>query len=330
MRTLADVELPPDELLVYLDDLILDEAREGIDPVGEIGATCLYAVYDPVTCHCIAASAGHPAPALVTPDGIVDFVDVEPGPPLGVGGVPFEATDFPVAQGSLLVLYTDGLVEARGRDIGTGLEALRLALARPGQSLETLCDTVIHTLLPEQPDDDVALLIARTHALDASHTASWEVPADPAAVADARRRATAQLARWGLREAQPTTELIVSELVTNAIRHASAPIELRLIHNGTLICEVSDASSTSPHPHRAHELDEGGRGLLLVGKLCERWGTRHTPSGKTIWTEQPLVLRHAGRPHTDSLPHAGTRAVRPDTAVSAATDPSAAATAEPG
>ncbi|MGW0555880.1 ATP-binding protein [Streptomyces sp. NPDC002926] len=135
----------------------------------------------------------------------------------------------------------------------------------------------------------MALLVARTHALDASHVASWQVPPDPAAVADTRRRAAAQLTRWGLREAVPTTELIVSELVTNAIRHASAPIELRLIHDGALICEVSDASSTSPHPRRAQELDEGGRGLLLVGRLSERWGTRHTGSGKTNWAEQPRV-----------------------------------------
>lgn len=289
VRTLADVDLPPDELLAALDHLILDEWRDGLES-GEIGATCLYAVYDPVTCRCSAASAGHPAPALVTPDGTTVFVDVEPGPPLGVGGVPFEAVDFPVTEGSLLVLYTDGLVEARDHDIRTGLDTLRRALARPGSSLESLCDGILRTLLPGPPGDDVALLTARTHALDASHVASWEIPPDPAAVADARRRATAQLTLWGLREAAlSTTELIVSELVTNAIRHAHAPIGLRLIHDGTLICEVSDSSSTSPHPRRAHAFDEGGRGLFLVGTLCERWGTRHTPHGKTIWTEQPLA-----------------------------------------
>lgn len=330
VRTLADVDIPPDELLAALDDLILDEVREGIESAGEIGATFLYAVYDPVTCRCTAASAGHPPPAIVSPDGRVDFLGMEPGPPLGVGGVPFEAADFPLTEGSLLVLYTDGLVEARGRDIDTGLDALRRALARPGQSLETLCDAVIYDLLPGPAADDVALLIARTHALDASRVASWEIPADPAAVADARRRATAQLAHWGLWEALPTAELIVSELVTNAIRHAGAPIELRLIHNGSLICEVSDASSTSPHPRRAHELDEGGRGLLLVGRLCERWGTRHTPSGKTIWAEQPLPLRRAERAYTDGPSRADAGAARPGTAVNAATDRPAAATARPG
>lgn len=287
VRTLADVDLPPDELLAELDDLILEEARERADTDGEIGATCLYAVYDPVSRHCVLASAGHPAPVLVTPDGIADFLPVDPGPPLGVGGVPFEAADFVLPENSLLVLYTDGLIETRGGDIDTEREALRRAVSGPSRSLDELCDQVLKELLRDEPDDDVALLVARTHALDAAHVASWTVPADPAAVAEARRRAAAQLKMWGLADAVPNTELIVSELVTNAIRHARAPIELRLIHDGTLICEVSDASSTSPHPRRANALDEGGRGLLLVGSLSERWGTRHTGSGKTIWAEQP-------------------------------------------
>lgn len=290
VRTLADVDLPADELLTDLDDLIIEEARERSGSDGEIGATCLYVVYDPVSCRCTVASAGHLAPAVVTPDGTVDLIDLEPGPPLGVGGVPFEAVDFALPAGSLLVLYTDGLVEARGRDVETGLDALRHALTRPALSPDDVCDTVIRSLLPSAPDDDVALLVARTHALDAAHVAAWGVPADPAAVPDVRRRAVAQLKRWGLDEAVPTTELIVSELVTNALRHASPPIELRLIHNGMLICEVSDASSTSPHPRRARVLDEGGRGLLLVARLCERWGTRHTGKGKTIWAEQPRPL----------------------------------------
>jgi PAS domain S-box-containing protein len=290
VRTLADVDLPPDELLTQLDDLILEEIEEGIESVGEVGATCLYVVYDPVSRHCTLASAGHLAPAVVTPDGSVDVVPVAPGPPLGVGGLPFEATELELSEGSLLVLYTDGLVEARDRDIDSGLRTLLRVLAEPAPSLEMTCDSVLKELMPGRPDDDVALLVARTHALGPSHVASWDLPADPAFVADARRHAADQLLTWGLQEAAATTELIVSELVTNAIRHASGPIQLRLIRNAALICEVSDASSTSPHPRRARDLDEGGRGLFLVGQLTERWGTRHTLTGKTIWAEQPRPL----------------------------------------
>lgn len=87
------------------------------------------------------------------------------------------------------------------------------------------------------------------------------------------------------------TELIVSELVTNAIRYGGSPITLRLIQDRTLICEVSDSSSTAPHLRRAPTFDEGGRGLMLVAQMAQRWGTRHIPTGKTIWAEQSLVPR---------------------------------------
>ena len=85
-----------------------------------------------------------------------------------------------------------------------------------------------------------------------------------------------------------TTELILSELVTNAIRYGSGPIRVRLLRDRSLICEVSDGSSTSPHLRYAATTDEGGRGLFLVAQFTERWGTRYTPDGKVIWAEQPL------------------------------------------
>jgi len=294
VRTLADVDLPPDELLTHLDDLVNRLSTEsegtgsgGID--GDIGATCLYAVYDPVSRRCTLARAGHPVPALATPEGVVQYLDVPPGPPLGLGGLPFEATELELPEGSLLALYTDGLVEARGRDIDEGGDLLREALKRHAAgSLEDTCDAVLGTVLPRRPADDVALLLARTRVLDASHVATWEVPADPAEVAGARRNACRQLSEWSLDEASFVTELVVSELVTNAIRHAQPPISLRLIHDRSLICEVSDGSTTAPHLRRARTFDEGGRGLLLVAQLTQAWGTRQTHHGKTIWAEQPL------------------------------------------
>ncbi|MES5820335.1 SpoIIE family protein phosphatase [Streptomyces sp. RG80] len=290
VRTLADIDLPPDELLTHLDDIVIRlsaEAAGGPDDeaAGDIGATCLYAVYDPVSRRCTLARAGHVLPVLVTRDGTVDLLDLPPGPPLGLGGLPFEAAEVDLAEGSLLALYTDGLIEARDHDVETGLDLLREALARPGPSLEATCDTVLEALLPALPDDDVALLLARTHALGVRQVATWDLESDPAAVSRARADVARQLRVWGLEELDFTTELVVSELVTNAIRYGRPPIQLRLIHDHGLLCEVSDAGGTTPHLRRARTLDEGGRGLLLVAQLAEHWGTRHASHGKTVWAE---------------------------------------------
>lgn len=289
VRTLADIDLPPDELLTHLDDVVIrlsaEAAAQDAEAPEDIGATCLYAVYDPVSRHCALARAGHVLPALVTPDGTVDILDLPPGAPLGLGGLPFEAAEFDLPEGSLLALYTDGLLEARDHDIDEGLALLRGALARPASSLEATCDAVLEALLPARPDDDVALLLARTHTLGTGQVASWDLDAEPGAVSQARSNVGRQLSSWGLEELSFTTELVVSELVTNAIRHGRPPIRLRLIHDRGLLCEVSDASSTVPHLRRARVFDEGGRGLLLVAQLAERWGTRHARHGKTVWAE---------------------------------------------
>ena len=296
VRTLADVDLPPDELLTHLDDLVThltsddDNIVRDLPYTGGIGATCLYAVYDPVSRICTLASAGHVPPAVLLPDGSVSVVHLTPGPVLGVGGLPFEATELELPEGSLLAFYTDGLIENREHDVGLGLERLCEALASPVPSLEVTCDAILKDLLPDSPADDVALLLVRTRALHADQVAAWALPSDPAIVADARAQATRQLAAWGLEEAAFVTELVVSELVTNAIRYGDVPIGLRLIRDRTLICEVSDASSTAPHLRRARTYDEGGRGLHMVAQLTQGWGTRQTPTGKTIWAEQPLPV----------------------------------------
>ncbi|MFI0516127.1 SpoIIE family protein phosphatase [Streptomyces sp. WSLK1-5] len=289
VRTLADVDLPPDELLTHLDDLVTHLASDDRDDeVAELGATCLYAVYDPVSRRLTTAAAGHPPPAVVLPDGTTRLLPLTAGPPLGVGGVPFEATETELPEGSVVALYTDGLIEDRDRDVDHATDELCRALTARTDTLDDLCDTVLKAVLPEEPGDDVALLLARTRALGADRVATWDVEPDPAQVAAIRQAATEQLAAWGLEEASFVTELVVSELVTNAIRYGEPPIQLRLIRDRTLICEVSDGSSTSPHLRRAHAFDEGGRGLLLVAQLTQRWGSRQTGCGKTIWAEQPL------------------------------------------
>ncbi|MFC8432453.1 SpoIIE family protein phosphatase [Streptomyces sp. NPDC057253] len=289
VRTLADIELPPDELLTHLDDVVTHAGNEAdADGGSSAGATCLYAVYDPVTRVCTLAAAGHPPPVLVRPDGTAEIVDLAVGPPLGLGSLPFEATELLLPEGSVLALFTDGLIESREQDVDSRLDELRAALERPGRSLAALCDAALDTLHARPTTDDVALLVARTRSLDRDHVAEWELDSDPAVVAGTRRMVDEQLGAWGLEEAAFTTELVVSELVTNAIRYGSGPIRLRLIRDRALICEVADGSATAPHLRRARLSDEGGRGLFLVARLTERWGTRYTPTGKIIWAEQAL------------------------------------------
>ncbi|MFG2860487.1 SpoIIE family protein phosphatase [Streptomyces sioyaensis] len=325
VHNFSALDLPPDELLGHLDELVshidTDEARaaglgtdgdgggsgdEGLWPggvpghtdggpagagrTGITGATCLYAIYDPVGGRTTLARAGHPGPAVIGPDGAVSFPEVPVSPPLGLGGsLPVETAELNLSEGSRLVLYTDGLVENRDRAIDTGLELLRTALAAGAdRTPEQTCTAVLEAMLPDHPSDDIALLVARTRLLDPARVADWEVASDPAAVAPVRAACLDMLESWGLTAAQFTTELILSELLTNAIRYGAQPIRVRLLYDRSLICEVSDGTSASPHLRRAATTDEGGRGLFLVAQFAQRWGTRYTPGGKVIWTEQSL------------------------------------------
>ncbi|MFF6980022.1 SpoIIE family protein phosphatase [Streptomyces sp. NPDC008343] len=293
VHNFSTLDLPPDELLGHLDDLVgridQDESSSADTAAEIVGATCLYAIYDPTRRRCAMARAGHLAPALVHRDGSVTFPELPAGPPLGLGGMPFQTAELDLDEGSQLVLYTDGLVEDRTRDLDVGMELLRKALTgHPDRPPEESCQAVLDELLPGRPKDDVALLIARTRALPPDRVADWDVPRDPAAVSGMREAVSGKLAEWGLSELDFATELVLSELVTNAIRYGCGPIHVRLIRDRTLICEVADASSTSPHLRYAATTDEGGRGLFLVSQMTERWGTRYTPQGKVIWAEQAL------------------------------------------
>ncbi|WP_149829515.1 SpoIIE family protein phosphatase [Streptomyces tailanensis] len=288
VRTLADLDLPPDEVLAHLDDMVAKSARqEGAEPgagsVETVGARCLYVVHDPVSGACAMAAAGRFAPALVASDGTVTFPELPEGPALGVDGHPFEVLHLELPAGTVIALYTDGLLADASPD------TLCRALARPEASLECHAQRVLDSLAPARPTDDVALLLARTRRLPAHRVASWELPADPARVAEARKTTARQLGLWGLDELAFTTELVVSELVTNAIRHATGPIRLRLILERTLICEVFDGGPTAPHLRHPRTTDEGGRGLFLISQFTQRWGTRFLPEGKVIWAEQSLT-----------------------------------------
>ncbi|MGW1714261.1 SpoIIE family protein phosphatase [Streptomyces sp. NPDC002156] len=288
VHTLADLELPPDEIMSHLNDIVGNMGEESY-------VTCLYALYDSITQTCSISRAGHPPPAIVHPDGTVYFPDLTADPPLGAAEPPFETVELKVPEGSLLVLYTDGLVESSKREIDEGMGQLARLLrgayeAGEQDDLGQLCDTLTAGLLPaEHPSaDDAALLIARLHALTGDRVACWPLPEDPRAAGQARRHVREQLSVWGLDDLTATTELLASELVGNVVRHAKGPLQLRLLHGAELICEVFDGSLTMPRIRRATETDEGGRGLQLITALSQRWGTRYTPNGKCIWTEQAL------------------------------------------
>ncbi|GAA4839703.1 SpoIIE family protein phosphatase [Kitasatospora terrestris] len=295
LRTLAVLDLTPEELLVRLDETarVLAVEQDRRRRAGGRGvASCLYLVYDPVERTCVGASAGHPGPLIVGPDGEQVPYPIVTGEPLGLGDGCYETATLELAEGSVLALHTDGLTSAvRGSD---PLGRLARLLARPEREPRALADDIAYGLLSGRQRDDVLLLVARTRALAEDRVAAWSFPGDPAVVATARRLVEHKLAEWGLAELEFATDLIVSELVTNAVRYGAAPIRLRMIRDRELICEVSDSSSSAPHLRRARSTDEGGRGLFIVGQLADRWGTRFSRRGKTIWAEQPVEPAEQG------------------------------------
>ncbi|WP_345015932.1 ATP-binding SpoIIE family protein phosphatase [Streptomyces shaanxiensis] len=285
-QTLAGLDLPPQEVLHHLDE---QAQRLGTDRM----ATCLYAVYDPVSHRITIANAGHPPPVLLHLGGRAEVLRVPAGAPIGVGGVDFEAVELDAPAGATLLLYTDGLVESRLRDVWTGIEQLREKLAATAQltgpdhppPLEALCDEVLDMLGPGDRDDDIALLAARFDGIAPSDVAYWFLEPEDSAPGRARRLARRALARWGLEELSDSVELLVSEVVTNAVRYASRPVTLRLLRTDVLRCEVGDDVPQLPRLRQARATDEGGRGLYLVNRLARRWGATRLSTGKVVWFE---------------------------------------------
>ncbi|MEU4091507.1 SpoIIE family protein phosphatase [Streptomyces sp. NPDC026673] len=294
VRTLADMELPPGELLSRLDDTVQRLAEADVDAPDQgaavVGATCLYAVYDPVTRQCTMATAGHPPPAIVDPQGKVTFPDLPTGVPLGLGlGGLFEPTELELPEGTLLALYTDGLIETRDHDIEHGMRRLAAALAQPRLSLEELCTRAMAPVKGQAACDDTSLLLVRTRSLSPAQVASWILPGDGTVVDRAQDLAASQLAAWGQEALDDSVKLIVSELVANAMCHSDGPIRLRLIRHEVLTVEVSDAGARPPCVRGARSVDEHGRGLATVTRLSRRCGTRPARDGKVLWAEAELA-----------------------------------------
>ncbi|TQS30261.1 SpoIIE family protein phosphatase [Microbispora sp. KK1-11] len=280
-RTLASLDLPPDEVLFRLNLMSQD-----LDP-SQI-ATCIYAVYDPVTRNCALARAGHVPPILLHPDRSTEIIELPSGLPLGIGSDPLESRELILPPGSVLALYTDGLVESRERDLDAGIMGLRRLLAGPIEDLEDMCDVIISSQRSGHERDDIALMVAQVRDLDPDEVATCPLPSDPRFVSHARRFVRGTLQRWGLSSLVDSTQLIVSELVTNALKHGWPPIELRMLRGRTLVVEVVDGSPAAPTPRTATLDEDTGRGLQLIKRFAYRWGTRPTPYGKIVWVEQHL------------------------------------------
>ena len=282
IQTLAMLELPPAETLQQLNELMHElGSRE------PHFATCVYAIFDAVTGTCEVASAGHLPPLLVRPDGTNELLDVPQAPPLGVGSGLIQSRTLHIEDGSLLVLYTDGLVEKRSRDIDEGIGRLR-EIFGPGsadESLEELCKATLAGVYADEHRDDIAVLMARLRRLPADRIVTWALPSELTSASRARSVIRRPLRRWGLTDLLPTAELLVSELVTNAVRYAQGKIGLRLVLENGLVCEVLDDSAALPRLRHPDDSDERGRGLQVVSQLAQRWGARRAASGKVVWCE---------------------------------------------
>ncbi|WP_406308779.1 SpoIIE family protein phosphatase [Streptomyces sp. NBC_00623] len=294
---LAALDLTPDELLQRLHELVTwlsgqePPTPEAGPRTATVDASCTYAIYDPVTQHCALSAAGHQQqPVFVLPDGTVQLADTPQGPALGQGRPTYRATEHELPEGTVLILTSAGAQrdDHAPQNTTRTLDQVQAVFTSGTGSLQEACNTLMGILTPQPPEPGATLLLAKTRALGPEQLASWTLQPAPEYVARARKHAANQLAAWNLDDLTPTTELVVSELVTNALRYSDGPIGLRLIRDRTLTCEVSDTSSTAPQLRRAEDNDEGGRGLFLTGELTQRWGTRPTRHGKIIWAEQTL------------------------------------------
>ncbi|GAA2403315.1 SpoIIE family protein phosphatase [Streptomyces glaucosporus] len=281
-RTLLSLDIAPERVLARLDLAVRDLEDEQV-------ATCLCAVYDPATASCTVAGAGHMPPLLVAADGTASRIEVPTGAPLGSGVIPYDPVAVPVPAGSRLVLYTDGLVKTRGGDIDAQLR--RLVETAP-EMVDRLLESRDPAAVPlgdaARIDESVLLVAAAEEPPSGADVCVWSLPPDGTAASVARSLVTERLARWGLEELADVAQLVVSELVGNALRYGNGPGQLRLLRHDRLVLEVSDTGPDLPQIQRAELSDEGGRGLQLVNMLSRNWGSCRTSTGKVVWVEQDI------------------------------------------
>jgi len=280
VRAYARLDLAPAHLIRLLDDTVREIIEDTI-------VTVVYAVYDPDEQTLVYANAGHLPPLVVEPGRQARRL-LAGGPPLGAGQHGEISETVPLPTGTMLVLYTDGLVEKRGSDLDAGIDRLAGLAATSQVALGDLPAELVDGMLPDGPDDDVAILVCRANDESAEHDVSrHDVDGGPGALIQARRFVSRTLDAWQISEALAfDIVLCVSELTTNAINHGARPIQLRLRkQRHHLLLEVRDSGKGVPSMRLSEPDEASGRGLLIVARVSEHWGIRSGPAGKTVWAQ---------------------------------------------
>ncbi|MGI5144701.1 MULTISPECIES: PP2C family protein-serine/threonine phosphatase [unclassified Streptomyces] len=269
----------PAELLTTIDALMAaGHAQSDI-------ATCLHGIYDPASRRCTIARAGHPPPAILHPDGCVEFPDIPAGPPLGIGEQRYTTAELQLTEGDILMLYTDGLIETHDQDIDVGMDRLATALGRGGHSLNQLCDSILTDLCPHGGEDDITLLAVAIRGLPHHRTASWDLSCGSTEPCRARHLIRGQLEQWNLPLLADTAEPLVEELLSAATCDDGCPLGVRLHRTDVLLVEVLDTCRTMSAAPQG-ECDD--RELRIVGEQAQHWGVRDHADGRTVWFEIPL------------------------------------------
>lgn len=281
-RAFARLDLAPNDVMENLDGIVRDLVPSGI-------VTCVYAVHDPADQTLTYANAGNVPPLLVGDDGRSTRLAVT-GPPLGAGYQGRRDGEVVAEPGSLLALYTDGLVEQRGIDLDSRLDQLERALLQRREHPLQELPTSLVDLMAGDSVDDVAVVIASMQPPRYRMTLKT-VHGDLSEIALARETVDRQLRAWRIPEAvRADLILMTSELVTNAIIHGRSPIELRLRRSDhEVVIEVSDGSAARPQRRSPEAEEEHGRGLGIVERLSDRWGSRLVSGGKVVWATRRIA-----------------------------------------
>jgi serine phosphatase RsbU (regulator of sigma subunit)/anti-sigma regulatory factor (Ser/Thr protein kinase)/putative methionine-R-sulfoxide reductase with GAF domain len=253
-------------------------------------ATLVYFVVDPASSKVVLASAGHPPPLVVEPDGTAHYLEVPQAVPLGALAHPeYEETEIELTPGSLVLAYTDGLVERRDLWVDEGMEALRQVAERLEGDVEQFCDAVLAEMLGRSStSDDVALIAVRLPGAP-DDALSLELAAEPGSLAVMRRALRSWLAARGL-DPDESYEIVVAttEAAANAVEHAYGPVSATFrvdahFEDGEVRIRVADSGRWRP-PRGANR----GRGTLLMQELMEGFEVVTGDEGTAVHMTRPL------------------------------------------